>query len=112
MIRLLLVIVATLGTIVLRAQLLTWTPPFPEEAAPSQTLTITVDATKGNKGLFNYTNTGDAFTFVSPEEEPELKAIERAVGRRLPRIIARLQPAERDVIDGAPDRDRVRARPG
>ena len=30
--------------------------------------------------------TGDAFTFVSPEEEPELRAIERAVGRRLQRV--------------------------
>jgi len=30
---------------------------------------------------------GDAFTFVAPEEEPELRAIERAVGKRLPRII-------------------------
>ena len=30
--------------------------------------------------------TGDAFTFVSPEEEGELKAIERAVGKRLPRV--------------------------
>jgi ATP-dependent RNA helicase RhlE len=31
--------------------------------------------------------TGDAFTFVSPQEEGELKGIERAVGRRLPRVI-------------------------
>ena len=31
--------------------------------------------------------TGDAFTFVSPEEEQDLAAIERAVGRRLPRVI-------------------------
>ncbi len=31
-------------------------------------------------------NTGDAFTFVSPEEEGDLAAIERAVGRRLPRV--------------------------
>jgi ATP-dependent RNA helicase RhlE len=31
--------------------------------------------------------TGDAFTFVSPEEEGDLKAIERAIGRRLPRVI-------------------------
>jgi len=31
--------------------------------------------------------TGDAFTFVSPEEEQDLGAIERAVGRRLPRVI-------------------------
>ena len=30
--------------------------------------------------------TGDAFTFVSPEEESDLKAIERAIGKRLPRI--------------------------
>ena len=30
--------------------------------------------------------TGDAFTFVSPEEEPDLSAIERAVGKRLPRV--------------------------
>lgn len=29
---------------------------------------------------------GDAFTFVSPEEEPEIRDIERAVGRRLPRV--------------------------
>jgi ATP-dependent RNA helicase RhlE len=31
--------------------------------------------------------TGDAFTFVSPEEEQDLAAIERAVGKRLPRIV-------------------------
>jgi len=31
--------------------------------------------------------TGDAFTFVSPEEEPELRQIERALGRRLPRVV-------------------------
>ncbi len=30
--------------------------------------------------------TGDAFTFVSPDEEDDLRAIERAVGRRLPRV--------------------------
>jgi ATP-dependent RNA helicase RhlE len=29
---------------------------------------------------------GDAFTFVSPEEETNLRDIERAIGRRLPRI--------------------------
>ena len=29
---------------------------------------------------------GDAFTFVSPEEEGELRAIERAIGKRLPRV--------------------------
>jgi ATP-dependent RNA helicase RhlE len=31
--------------------------------------------------------TGDAFTLVSPEEEGELRSIERAVGKRLPRVI-------------------------
>jgi ATP-dependent RNA helicase RhlE len=30
--------------------------------------------------------TGDAFTFVSPEEEGDLRAIERAIGRSLPRV--------------------------
>jgi ATP-dependent RNA helicase RhlE len=30
--------------------------------------------------------TGDAFTFVSPQEEGELKSIERVVGKRLPRV--------------------------
>ncbi len=30
--------------------------------------------------------TGDAFTFVSPEEERDLRDIERVVGRRLPRV--------------------------
>jgi len=30
--------------------------------------------------------TGDAFTFVSPQEQRELAAIERAVGRKLPRV--------------------------
>ena len=30
--------------------------------------------------------TGDAFTFVSPQEEGELKDIERVIGKRLPRV--------------------------
>jgi ATP-dependent RNA helicase RhlE len=30
--------------------------------------------------------TGEAFTFVAPEEEADLGDIERAVGRRLPRV--------------------------
>ncbi|MBL8860303.1 MAG: DEAD/DEAH box helicase [Planctomycetes bacterium] len=30
--------------------------------------------------------TGDAFTFVSPDEESDLRAIEKTLGRRLPRI--------------------------
>ncbi|HEY0779451.1 MAG TPA: DEAD/DEAH box helicase, partial [Gemmatirosa sp.] len=31
--------------------------------------------------------TGDAFTFVAPEEEVDLRAIEKAIGRRLPRLV-------------------------
>jgi ATP-dependent RNA helicase RhlE len=31
--------------------------------------------------------TGEAFTFVAPEEEHDLGAIERAVGKRLPRVL-------------------------
>jgi ATP-dependent RNA helicase RhlE len=31
-------------------------------------------------------STGDAFTFIAPEEEAELRGIERAVGKRLPRV--------------------------
>ena len=30
--------------------------------------------------------TGEAFTFVAPEEENELRSIERAIGKRLPRV--------------------------
>jgi ATP-dependent RNA helicase RhlE len=30
--------------------------------------------------------TGDAFTFVAPDEEGDLRAIERAIGKRLPRV--------------------------
>ncbi len=43
---------------------------------------------------------GDAFTFVSPDEEPELEAIERHLGRRIERVTLpgfdyRKKPAER-----------------
>jgi ATP-dependent RNA helicase RhlE len=31
--------------------------------------------------------TGEAFTFVAPEDEPDLRAIERAIGRPLPRVL-------------------------
>jgi ATP-dependent RNA helicase RhlE len=32
-------------------------------------------------------STGDAFTFVAPEEAGELRAIERAIGKRLPQVV-------------------------
>jgi glycosidase len=58
-----LLLAATLGLAV-NAQLLTWTPPFPKEADPSQTLVITMDATKGNQGLLNYSATSDVYVHI------------------------------------------------
>jgi ATP-dependent RNA helicase RhlE len=54
--------------------------------------------------------TGEAFTFVSPEEEPDLRAIERVVGRSLPRVTLpdfnyKAQAAQLEV----PLRDRIAA---
>jgi 1,4-alpha-glucan branching enzyme len=46
------------------AQLLSWTPDFPKEDDPSQVLKITVDATKGNQGLLNYTPLNDVFVHI------------------------------------------------
>jgi 1,4-alpha-glucan branching enzyme len=59
--KLLLLPLLLLSVFCLRAQLLSWSPPFPEEANPAQTLEITVDASKGNQGLFSYANTGDVY---------------------------------------------------
>lgn len=42
-----------------QAQLLTWSPDFIKETDAS--VTITVDATKGNQGLNNYANTSDVY---------------------------------------------------
>ena len=54
--------------------------------------------------------TGEAFTFVSPDEEQDLRAIERAIGRSLPRVTLpdfnyRAQAAQLEV----PLRDRIAA---
>ncbi len=59
--------------------------------------------------------TGDAFTFVSPDEEADLRAIERALGRRLPRILVpgfdySAAPAERFEIPIAERIAAIRAR--
>jgi 1,4-alpha-glucan branching enzyme len=62
--RLLLFCAVLCGTFVSHAQLLTWTPPFPKENDPSQTLVITADATKGNQGLLNYTPTSDVYVHI------------------------------------------------
>ena len=59
--------------------------------------------------------TGDAFTFVAPEEERELRDIERAIGKRLPRIIVpdfdyRQAPPERFEVPLAQRIAAIRAR--
>ncbi|HEY0066370.1 MAG TPA: hypothetical protein VGB46_03370, partial [Flavisolibacter sp.] len=53
--RLLLLCMAVMAEMTGSAQLLSWTPSFPVENNPSQTLVITMDASKGNKGLLNHT---------------------------------------------------------
>jgi ATP-dependent RNA helicase RhlE len=59
--------------------------------------------------------TGDAFTFVAPEEEADLRAIEKSLGRRLPRILVpgfdySARPAERFEIPVAERIAAIRAR--
>ncbi len=43
------------------AQLLTWTPDF---AKDNDNITITMDATKGNQGLLNYSTTSDVYVHI------------------------------------------------
>jgi ATP-dependent RNA helicase RhlE len=59
--------------------------------------------------------TGDAFTFVSPEEEGDLRAIEHAIGKRLPRVTVpgfdyRAAPAEKLEVPLAERIAAIRAR--
>ncbi len=59
--------------------------------------------------------TGDAFTFVSPEEQSDLAAIEREIGKRLPRITVpgfdySKAPAERFEVPIAERIAQIRAR--
>lgn len=60
----LLLTIATVVGFIVNAQLLTWSPPFPKENDPSQTLVITGDATKGNQGLLNYTPATDVYVHI------------------------------------------------
>ena len=60
----LLLTIATVVGFIVNAQLLTWSPPFPKENDPSQTLAITADATKGNQGLLNYTPATDVYVHI------------------------------------------------
>ncbi|GAA4342651.1 alpha-amylase family glycosyl hydrolase [Flaviaesturariibacter amylovorans] len=62
--RLLLAVFALLTVAGAQAQLLSWNPPFPRENDNSQSLVITVDATKGNQGLLNYTPNSDVYVHI------------------------------------------------
>src|SRR5687767_2188472 len=59
--KLFLLLIAVCGLVIANAQLLTWTPDFPKD---NDNLTITVDATKGNQGLLNYTPTNDVYVHI------------------------------------------------
>jgi ATP-dependent RNA helicase RhlE len=59
--------------------------------------------------------TGDAFTFVSPEEESDLSQIERAISKRLPRVVVQgfdyaTKPAQRFEVPIAERIAEIRAR--
>ncbi|MER3470719.1 MAG: 1,4-alpha-glucan-branching protein [Chitinophagaceae bacterium] len=62
--RMLLMACAIFCSVMAHAQLLSWAPDFPVENNPAQTLVITVDATKGNQGLLNYTPTNDVYVHI------------------------------------------------
>lgn len=62
--RLLLLLIATCCCMFSFAQLLSWVPSFPVENNASQTYVITLDATKGNAGLLNYTPTTDVYVHI------------------------------------------------
>ncbi len=49
---------ALLAGVFANAQLLTWSPAFPKD---TESITITVDAGKGNQGLLNHTPTSDVY---------------------------------------------------
>lgn len=59
--RLLSALISLLFAHMLYGQLLTWTPAFPKE---NDNVTITVDASKGNQGLFNYANPNDVYVHI------------------------------------------------
>lgn len=61
MIRLLSALACMMFSSVMYGQLLTWTPAFPRE---NDNVTITVDASKGNQGLFNYANPNDVYVHI------------------------------------------------
>jgi 1,4-alpha-glucan branching enzyme len=62
--RIVLAAIALVIVNITNAQLLTWTPPFPVESDPAQNLVITMDASKGNQGLFNYSPATDVYVHI------------------------------------------------
>ena len=61
--RLLLSLTITVYCFAVKAQLLTWSP-LPTENDPAQALVITLDATKGNRGLLNYAPANDVYVHI------------------------------------------------
>src|SRR5689334_5201367 len=59
--RLLSAVICLLSVHHLHSQLLTWSPAFPKD---NDNITITVDATKGNQGLNNYSNPNDVYVHI------------------------------------------------
>ena len=58
---LLLLLIGLMTVPAVKAQLLTNTPWFPVDTS---TVTITVDCSKGNQGLYNYSDTGDIYVHI------------------------------------------------
>ena len=59
--KMLFIVIASTIVFFTNTQLLSWSPPFPKEDDVSQTLVITLDATKGNQELLNYSPTNDVY---------------------------------------------------
>ena len=62
--RLLLLCLFTFSGLHSISQLLSWTPSFPVENDANQNFVITLDATKGNQGLLNYTPVNDVYVHI------------------------------------------------
>src|SRR5689334_5247821 len=57
-------LVFTFSNLLSKAQLLSWTPSFPQENDAATNIVITADATKGNQGLLNYSPATDVYVHV------------------------------------------------
>src|SRR5215212_4428386 len=62
--KILLLLLPVFSIFVAQSQLLTWTPNFPVDNDPATNIVITMDATKGNQGLLNYTPATDVYVHI------------------------------------------------